>query len=411
MFCLIATALLVIPAPQAKAEFQTVEFASLDGLKITADLYVTDANKNTPFIVLCHQAGWSRAEYREIAPRLNKLGFNCLAIDQRSGGEIYKVANETSLRAKAAQRGTEFVDAEQDMVAALDHARQKYASGKLLLWGSSYSAGLALRIAGDRPKLLNGVLAFSPGEYFTKQGKPRDWVTAAARDIRCPTFVTSARAEHKYWGITYVTMTTPSKTMFLPKTKGNHGSRALWNRMADSKDYWNAVTPFLQQFTGRTSSAAARVVARRPASPRVYTRPGDQELRRRLTEIQYRVTQQDGTENAFQNEYWNNKRPGIYVDVVTGEPLFSAKDKFVSGTGWPSFTRPLVPANVSNRVDYKLREPRTEVRSKFGNSHLGHVFRDGPQPTGLRYCINSAALRFIPAERLEAEGYGEFVGR
>ncbi len=408
MSWLIATTLLLGPASQSEPAFRTVEFRSLDGLKVTGDLYAPRADKATPFIVLCHQAAWSRAEYRSIAPRLNAMGFNCLAIDQRSGGELYDVPNETNLRAQAGKTGTEFVDAEQDMIAAVAHARKNYASGKLLLWGSSYSAGLALRIAGERPGLVDGVVTFSPGEYFTTSGKPRNWVTSSARKIKCPTFMTSAKDEHKYWGLIYVKMTAPSKFMFVPKTKGNHGSRALWSQMSDSKDYWNAVTPFLNQFT----PAPSRIVAKKTVPPRrAYTRPADEELRRRLTGIQYRVTQQNGTENAFDNAYWNNKKPGIYVDIVTGEPLFGSRDKFASGTGWPSFTRPLVPANVTNHVDRKLREPRIEVRSKFGNSHLGHVFRDGPQPTGLRYCINSAALRFIPAERMEAEGYGEFIGR
>ena len=133
------------------------------------------------------------------------------------------------------------------------------------------------------------------------------------------------------------------------------------------------------------------------------------ELRQRLTPLQYQVTQEEGTEPPFDNAYWNNKAPGIYVDVVSGEPLFASTDKYDSGTGWPSFTRPLVTDNVVERTDYKLLLPRTEVRSKGAGSHLGHVFDDGPAPTGLRYCVNSAALRFVPKERLAAEGYGEFL--
>ncbi len=168
-------------------------------------------------------------------------------------------------------------------------------------------------------------------------------------------------------------------------------------RMGSGRD------PFLNKVWGKSSDPAEE------KGKKVYQKPDEATLRKRLTPMQYEVTQRDGTEPPFENEYWNNKREGIYVDIVSGEPLFSSLDKYDSKTGWPSFTRPLEKGNIIEREDRSFLMKRIEVRSRYGNSHLGHVFDDGPPPTGLRYCINSAAMRFIAKEDLEKEGYGEYL--
>jgi methionine-R-sulfoxide reductase len=173
---------------------------------------------------------------------------------------------------------------------------------------------------------------------------------------------------------------------------------------------------------GGTASVVALLVprsdaaAQTPATPPIrghdmstFKKPSDAELKQKLNPLQYQVTQHEGTERPFQNDYWNNHEPGIYVDVVSGEPLFSSLDKYDSGTGWPSFTKPLVPDNIKTKTDHSLLMTRTEVRSAHADSHLGHLFDDGPKPTGQRYCMNSASMRFIPASRLAEEGYGQFA--
>lgn len=228
--------------------FKQIEFDSADGLKITADLYMKFDDKSKPFILLCHQAGWSRGEYREIAPRLNEMGFNCMAIDQRSGGGVNGVTNETAKRAKSQKLGDTYVDAEPDIIAAAKYAKENYADGKFILWGSSYSSALVLRITGEHPELADGTLSFAPGEYFARFGKTSDWVATSVAKAKTPIFITSAKNEYNQWKDIFAAIQADGKTQFLPETKGNHGSRALWKRFSDNGDYWKATESFLKQF-------------------------------------------------------------------------------------------------------------------------------------------------------------------
>lgn len=235
-----------LPVHVSSTTKTTITFPSLDGIEISADIYLRDEDKSTPLIILFHQAGWSRGEYLEIAPNLNTLGFNCMAIDLRSGGSINGIDNRTVLNAVQAQKSTQYIDALPDIEAAILYARKNYNQSKIIVWGSSYSASLVLHIAGTKPDLVDGALAFAPGEYFTKQGKSKSWIGSAAAKINVPVFITSARDEQKSWSSIYSAIKYKEKSSFIPATKGNHGSRALWKQFDDSEAYWNAVEEFLK---------------------------------------------------------------------------------------------------------------------------------------------------------------------
>ena len=209
-------------------------------MAITADYY--QKSNSEVFILLFHQAGWSRGEYKEIAPKLNEKGYSCLAVDLRSGGAVNKVVNLTNQKAVKASQPTEFVDAYQDIDAAVAYVKKTYRPKKILLWGSSYSSALVLKYAGDNPTAAQAVLSFSPGEYFGT----KDYISKSAKNISVPTFITSSKSESSSWKKIHEAIPTTTKTTYLPKTKGNHGARALWGKFKDNTGYWEAVSNFLK---------------------------------------------------------------------------------------------------------------------------------------------------------------------
>ncbi|MEQ8713635.1 MAG: alpha/beta hydrolase [Cyclobacteriaceae bacterium] len=215
-----------------------------DGLEIAADLYQMHPD-TADFIILFHQAGWSRGEYREIAPKLNARGFNCIAVDQRSGNGVNGVDNITFKNATGVMKETKYLDAYQDIEAVIQHVRKNYAKGKVIIWGSSYSSSLVLRYAGEHSDLIDAALAFSPGEYFKAFGKPADYIQSFASTISVPVFITSARNEKANWWPIYEAIPGDEKSFFLPESLGNHGSRALWQKFTDHRAYWSAVDAFL----------------------------------------------------------------------------------------------------------------------------------------------------------------------
>ena len=244
-------ALLFITTASSANATETISFKSADTLLITADRYTPHSSDTAPLIVLFHQAGSSRGEYNEIAPKLNKLGFNCIAVDLRSGEYSRGKDNETAIRAGKQNLPTSYADALPDIIAALKYARKNYANSKIIAWGSSYSAALVLKVAGDRPELIDGVLAFSPGEYFSHVGKSKTWIRESAKNIKAPTFITSARSEAADWAPIYEVIDTASRRSFIPETTGKHGSKALWEKYDDSTAYWQAVTEFLDRYLKR----------------------------------------------------------------------------------------------------------------------------------------------------------------
>jgi pimeloyl-ACP methyl ester carboxylesterase len=228
----------------ADGAFKTLDFPTTGGIQARADLY-EPTGRSEALILLFHQAGWSRGEYREIAPKLVQSGYRVMAVDQRSGGAVNGVANETAKRAEKKDQPRDYLDAYADLEAALAHARKALKAERVIVWGSSYSASLVFRLAAEHPREVTAVIAFSPGEYFKKEGPT--YVESLAKRVTQPVFVTSSKDEREQVKPIFDAAPTKRKILFTPASKGRHGSRALWLQSPDHEVYWAAVNEFLEE--------------------------------------------------------------------------------------------------------------------------------------------------------------------
>jgi dienelactone hydrolase len=239
--------IMVMTCGSSISQDKTVKFPTSDKIKVTADLY-TPNDASAPFIILFHQANYSRGEYLEIAPRLNKLGFNCMAVDLRSGEGINNIPNETFKMADSLKLETRYTDAYSDIRASVSYVKKNYPGVKIILFGSSYSASLSIKMASDYPQGINGVIAFSPAEYFAKFGWNREIIKISAAKVSCPVFIASSANEQDSWKDIYAAIPGQNKVSFVPLTGGIHGAKTLWKTFPENEEYWRALTTFLKRF-------------------------------------------------------------------------------------------------------------------------------------------------------------------
>ncbi len=225
----------------------TIEFMTNDKVKVTADLYAPKV-VTAPFIILFHQATYSRGEFVEIAPKLNEMGFNCLAVDLRSGESVNGLENKTWRYADSLGMQTRYIDAYTDMRAAVSYVKRKYPGAKIILLGSSYSASLSIKLASDFPEGISGVVAFSPGEYFSKFGWSRDIIQISAAKVKCSVFITSSSDEKESWQKIYDAIPAQLRVSYIPQAAGKHGAKTLWSAFPESSEYWKALKGFLSRF-------------------------------------------------------------------------------------------------------------------------------------------------------------------